>query len=254
MIMRAVAACGLLSGLLVAPRCPADVLGIDSTTTGPALTNVATPEAAILRFAVGAETYSNLDFFAASAVNNISQPFMAQEGLAPPATVDLPFVLGMLSSEYITQGKANATTVDFDIGGSLSSTDNTLLFMYELNTSGQDGDDVTVYPLNGGGSPIGTWSLTINPADYGPQTPLFNIDFAPVNSLANVGARGVTFTLSDFTGDTGTLTGVEGLRFHDSGAAWDPIAAGAAVPEPGTFTMTALSLLLLAAGFRHRRP
>ncbi|QNN21873.1 hypothetical protein HED60_06155 [Planctomycetales bacterium ZRK34] len=218
---------------------------IASSTTSPALTNVDTVDAELTSFTVGSTVYDTLTHFEAVAVNNNSQPFVA-ETTPVPGTVTTAYVLDKLSSPYLTQGKANATTVDYDLPTTLAAGHAGLLFMYELNTSGQAGDDVVVIPL-AAGSPIGTWSLTINPGDYGPQTALFNIQFAPTNALSDVGVRGVAFTLDDFTGDVGTLTGVDGLRFFDAGAGWDPITAGLAlaIPEPASLSLLAMTGLML---------
>ncbi len=121
--------------------------------------------------------------------------------------------------------------------------------MYEVvQTSSTTADDVVVRPLSSG-SPIGDWTLTINPADYGALTDPFNITIA----VGNLQARGVTFTLNDFTG-TGTLSGVTGLRFTDPNATWDPVSVGVViVPEPAGFPLAGLGIGLAAWAARRRR-
>jgi hypothetical protein len=121
--------------------------------------------------------------------------------------------------------------------------------MYEVvQSSSTTADDVVVRPLSSG-SPIGDWTLTINPADYGALTDPFNITLA----VGNLQARGVTFTLNDFTG-TGTLSGVTGLRFTDPNATWDPVSVGVViVPEPAGFPLAGLGIGLAAWAARRRR-
>jgi hypothetical protein len=121
--------------------------------------------------------------------------------------------------------------------------------MYEVvQSSSTTADDVVVRPLSSG-SPIGDWTLTINPADYGALTDPFNITLA----VGNLQARGVTFTLNDFTG-TGTLSGVTGLRFTDPNTTWDPVSVGVViVPEPAGFPLAGLGIGLAAWAARRRR-
>jgi hypothetical protein len=121
--------------------------------------------------------------------------------------------------------------------------------MYEVvQSSSTTADDVVVRPLSSG-SPIGDWTLTINPADYGALTDPFNITIA----VGNLQARGVTFTLNDFTG-TGTLSGVTGLRFTDPNTTWDPVSVGVViVPEPAGFPLAGLGIGLAAWAARRRR-
>ena len=223
----------------------AEVVAIDSTLTDPALTTINTPEARILSLTASGKTHDALEFFRATSVNNVSQPFAAASSPTPPETTTS--VLSMVSSGFITQGKANATTLDYAFSRPLDAADGIQFFMYELNLNAQVADDVVVMPLSSG-SPIASWSLTLDSADYGAQTPLYNISW-----LSSVGARGVTFSLADFTGGSGELVAVDGLRFYDSGAAWDPISVGAIVPEPGTLALALLGAIFMAAAGRRRR-
>lgn len=223
----------------------ASVLGISATTTTPALFRPDTVDAEIVDFTAGGLTYDKLVFFQATSVNNTSQPFAASSSPTPPSTVAA--VLEMVSSPFITQGKANAQTVDYLITGrALDASEDRTFFMYELNLNGQVGDDLVVYPM-AGGTPIPGWSLAINTSDYGSQSPLFDISW-----LSNVGVRGVAFSLADFTGGGGALTGVDGLRFYDAQGGWDPISVGMSVPEPSMFALAAIGGLLLAIRRRRR--
>ena len=227
--------------LLAAQVGMASVLGIDSTVTTPALPNASKVEAEITSFTVGTETYSDLIFLEATAVANTSQPFVAAGNTPPTLLAD---ILGLLSSPYITQGKANAGWVEYAIGASMDGSDDTPFFMYELNLTGTDGDAVTVTPLDSGGAAIGDWTLPIASSDYGPQTSAVNISL-----ISGTNSRGVTFTLADFTG-TGTLSGVEGLRFTSGGL--DPLAVGmVVVPEPNTLALLLMAAAALALAVRH---
>ncbi len=243
--------CGLMI-LLPMQASSAAIVGIDSTSTSPTLARGSTPDCEILDFTVSGTTSSDLVFFQANSINSLSQPFNGSGESWHPTAGSEADTLAMVSSKYITQGKANAGRLDYSIGKSLDVDDGTTFFMYELVLANQAGDDVSVIPLSGG-SPVGNWSLAINPSDYGTQTPVFDINF-----IGNVGARGVTFTLADFTGDTGSLSGVDGLRFRDTGNDWDPIAAGmvnaaVVIPEPTTMWTFLAILLGLVAGIGRRR-
>jgi hypothetical protein len=223
------------------------VVGIDSTATSLALTITSTPEAEIVGFTVASQTYNDLEFFTATAINNSVQTFTAVS--SPKPVEDVPTALALISNQYITQGKANATGVNYEIGETVDAADGDLFFMYELVLDQTVADDVIVLPLSGT-TPIAGWSLTINAGDYGAQTDKYRINLLPAS---DVGARGVTFTLADFTGGAGELTGVTGLRFNDPGTTWDPLSAGrivTSIPEPGVLALVAA---LGVAGLRRRR-
>jgi hypothetical protein len=213
------------------------VVGIASTATSPALTTTNTPEVQIVGFTVASQSYSDLAFFTATTINNGIQTFTA--GGSPKPAEDLSTALSLIGNKYITQGKANATGVNYEIGATVDAADGDLFFMYELVLDQTAADDVIVLPLSGT-TPIAGWSLTINASDYGPQTAKYRINLLP---SSDVGARGVTFTLADFTGGAGELTGVTGLRFIDAGATWDPLSVGrvvTSIPEPGVMAMVAM--------------
>ena len=117
---------------------------------------------------------------------------------------------------------------------------------FSLNTTVNDGDGQVFYlvehlgndngiliePLDGGGV-IAGWSLTLNSSDYAAITTTAEYDYQNEgNPLA-----GTTFTLADFTGGSGTLTGVTGLRIDGDGRL-DPAQIGVAaiVPPANDFT------------------
>lgn len=253
MQIRVAAALGLALSLclMLVQRCPAGVLGIDSTVTNPVLDINQGNDAEITSFTVGSTTYNQLQFLGpAFAINNGSQTF-ARIGNADPADT-VAVAEELVGNQYLTQGKANATGVKFNLGQSLGVSDGTLFFMYELVlATAPDADDVVVYPLLDG-TRIGDWSLTINASDYGALSNTFRMTLL---SGSDANARGVTFSLADFSGTTGSLSAVNGLEFSDPNATWDPLSAGiASVPEPGTLALAALALVGAAFFACRKRP
>ncbi|MCF7854740.1 MAG: PEP-CTERM sorting domain-containing protein [Candidatus Pacebacteria bacterium] len=128
------------------------------------------------------------------------------------------------------------STLDYNIGRTLNAGKAPLFFMYEFGPAGNPMDDVVVTPLSDG-NPIPGWSLTISSSDYGTKTATW--DSTIIGFVASAGA---TFSLADFTGGTGSLQAVNGLRFTDSSGAWDPSMVGM-IPEPAS-----LGLLVLGWG------
>jgi hypothetical protein len=135
--------------------------------------------------------------------------------------------------------------------------------LFSLNTTVNDGDGksfflvehignddgITVTPTSAG-SAIGTWSLTLDAADYAAITTVATYDWENQgNALA-----GTVFTLADFSGGTGTLTGVDGLLIDGDGRL-DPalIGVASAVPEPSTYAALAGVLALGVVMLRRRR-
>lgn len=132
--------------------------------------------------------------------------------------------------------------VDFSLNTTVNDGDGQIFYLVEH----MGNDTVTIQPRNAGGVITG-WSLTLAPAHYAAITTTAEYDWKDQgNALA-----GTTFTLLDFTGGTGTLTGVTGLRI-DGGNLIDPAQLGvAAVPEPASISLVALTLFV--AGRRRRR-
>jgi hypothetical protein len=236
-------------GLLAMSSGQAAVIGIDTTVTSPALALGDGPEANLQSFTAGGTTYNQLTFLGpATGLTNGTGNFARAGNPAPATTPEVAETL--IGNASLTDGKANVSVADFALGQSVDPSDGWRFFMYELVlASGTTADDVVVRPLSGG-SPVGDWTLTINPDDYGALTDPFNITLVTGTSYA----RGVTFTLNDFTG-TGTLSGVDGLRFTDPAATatWDPVSVGVIVPEPAGFPLAGLGIGLAAWAARRRR-
>lgn len=126
-------------------------------------------------------------------------------------------------------GLANVGTVDFDLGHTIND-DRFGLYMFEIVGAASPADSASVSPLDSGGNVIPGWSLAISGGsggphghgDYGPALATFDMGSL---SGSDIQPGGVAFKLSDFTGGSGTLSGVRGLRFTSSGG-WDPVMAG----------------------------
>lgn len=216
---------------------------ITATDLSPAVDQSPEPDpTAVTGFVSGGATYGELDLATATAVSVGGTAFSAQSSPVPVSG------LSALNDPFLTSGRTNVALVDYDLGRVVGL--NEILFLYEINTAGQAADAVTVIPLIDG-VVVGTWELDLASSDYGVQTAIFDVN----NALPNIGARGVTFSLADFTGDTGVLSGVNGLRFVDRIGAddWDPSLVGIAraVPEPATAMLAGLAAMALTA--RRRR-
>ena len=236
-------------GLLALSSGQAAVIGIDTTVTSPALALGDGPEANLQSFTAGGTTYNQLTFLgpATGGADTTKQNF-ARAGNPVPANT-LAVSQELIGNASLTDGTANVSVADFALGRSVDPSDGWRFFMYELVIAGSTtADDVVVRPLSGG-SLVGDWTLTINPGDYGALTDPFNFTLLPGTTAY---ARGVTFTLNDFTG-TGTLSGVDGLRFTDPAPTWDPVSVGVIVPEPAGIPLAGLGIGLAAWAARRRR-
>jgi len=135
-----------------------------------------------------------------------------------------------MNDGYVTTHAFNlGNDADFSLNTTVNDGDGQVFYLVEH--LGND-DGILIEPLDGGGV-IAGWSLTLNSSDYAAITTTAEYDW---NDEGNPLA-GTTFTLADFTGGTGTLTGVTGLRI-DGNNAFDLAQLGVAaiVPPANNFT------------------
>lgn len=98
-------------------------------------------------------------------------------------------------------------------------------FLVDVN-----GDDYNfvISPLDENRNPIGNWALTLSGSTLwgsnltGEGKTALDIQYDAGPGKIN----GLAFTLDDFTGDSGVLTDVKGLRFVDDTPSFDPAVAG----------------------------
>lgn len=134
----------------------------------------------------------------------------------------------------------------FDLNTTVNDGDGSVLFVTEH--LGND-NNITVTPLDSSYDAISTWTLDLDGSDYAGITSTSVYDY---NNQGNAIA-GTTFTLSDFTGGTGTLTSVAALQI-DGANNLDPalIGVAATIPEPMSYTLLLGAAVLLGA-LRRRR-
>ncbi len=213
------------------------VMGIDSVTTSPALSTF--PTAGVNNEAVVTGITINGDDFIVDDTATVdgSSPAMWWASDANQPSTDV----AAMSGSVITEGALNV-----DKGAvftfSREVTDDDWIFITELN-----GDqDVTIKPTDAGNA-ISTWELDIAAGDWGGS--LFTLD-DPKRSdnnhrLDDPSMNGVAFQLGDFTGGTGTLTGVNGIEIDKPGRQVDISVVGLAViPEPATVGLIAIGSLM----------
>jgi len=93
-------------------------------------------------------------------------------------------------------------------------------------------DDVYVYPLGSDGEPISTWQLYLDNNDYGADRLLFPhgdqlyVEWTEGVPDVQQDMGGAAFTLKDFTGGSGLLNNVTGLRVVDAAHECDPCMIG----------------------------
>jgi len=146
----------------------------------------------------------------------------------------------------------NVTTGNNVLGGGVNfffgqNVDGANLFFVDLASV----DPVTVNPIDGAGSLIGDFELSIVDSGGGVAGG-FDTLAASLNGsfLADLVLRGVVFNTSDFSG-TGALTGVEGIRL--TGAGFDTMVVGiaAVIPEPSSLAL--LFIGVSGVALRRRR-
>lgn len=130
--------------------------------------------------------------------------------------------------------------------------------VFNLNTTVNDGDGSIFFFAEHGGNdnnisvtpgnivfdvdldtnvfePIDTWSLDLDGSDYAAITT--SAEYSRNGGTDTVSIAATTFTLNDFTGGTGSLTGVTAFRI-DGANRVDPAVLGvASIPEPSAFAL-----------------
>lgn len=152
---------------------------------------------------------------------------------------------------------ANVSSIDITFDSQVFQPgDGSCFFMFEIYGN----DSVSVQPLDGSGSVIADYSLTLSGSQYG-------VAVNPTDAvLRSYGGEetgftisGLTFDLSDFTytgsGTDPGMPDVYGLRFADADGSvtWDPAVFGSArVPEPSTALLLCATIGILGLGARRR--
>ena len=136
------------------------------------------------------------------------------------------------------------TLASFQFGRTLTAAD-TLFFMDLENDD--EGDTIEIRLINAAGQDVGTANIAIDGTQFGSR--LYNASYQ-TNSAAGAlttagtyGPLGVSFGVSDFSGDVSTATGFRIIQ--SDGVSVDPVIAGIAViPEPGSAALAAGALVL----------
>ncbi|TWT85954.1 hypothetical protein Pla123a_07610 [Posidoniimonas polymericola] len=217
------------------------VAAFAAITVAPAYAVVAAVDSVALNLGANGGTVSavtvndvilaDLTLPTSAAADAIRTGWNANGGTDP---VDASTALG---NNVITDGLLN-TNATFQFGQGIALND-VLVFM-EIDTQLSEG--VTFFPVDSGGGKIGDYSLTLaNNGDrssaYGPQLVPGNYDLKIVDvadPLANFNVRGVSFSLSDFSGSAGNLSLAQGFRVEDElgGVGVDPSFAAIAAYLP----------------------
>lgn len=142
-----------------------------------------------------------------------------------------------LNDAYITTGVFNPGIVDFELPSVLTAGGDEVIYLTDFST----GDPMTLTPLDGGGAPIGSWTLAVAASDFGEVLPSGTFTWNGTSQPQPISA--FVFTLADFVGDPGVLTDVAGIRVDGGEPGLDPGQVGVAIPVPEP-----ASLMLLAIG------
>ena len=225
---------------LVAPV-DAAVIGIDSAT----FATDGDSQYVLTGFTDSDGTYTSLLGATAADVTGGLFSFARSDGqVGFPVSTD-PDVL-LSDGLVMTTGTANISAADMTLAQTVNDGDAVKFFVIEITGN----DDPVVTPLDSSGDPIGSWALNLADDDW--STPTSDVAFeTSASGTFDQPLGGLTFTLADFTGGSGTLTGVAGLRLTDSGAGFDPALVGT-TPEPATMGLLALGTLAISAARRRR--
>ena len=223
---------------------PAAVMSIDSVTLSPTFPGTVDDDADVTEITVASTNYVVDDTATFDVSGNASNWFTSENGSVPSGSLQNDQEDAAASGPRITDGVLNVDDGSFfNFSRDVASSD--WIFITELNGD----DEVTIKPTDAG-TAIGTWTLDIAASDWGELFDL-NTDLNP--GLQSPDPRtidGVAFQLSDFTGDTGPLTGVDGIEIDDANGL-DAAAVGLAViPEPATLALLGLGGAMILAGRR----
>ncbi len=225
----------------------------DTTVSGPTPMN---NNATLTSFTTSAGTFSSFTFFQSYTVQSVGDGIHT-DGYSNYWSYNGSEVDGVaaLASARLDAGLLNIGTIDFDFETAVGTSD-----WFFLSDSVGSTESITIRPLDASGNLIGSYSLTLDTSTWGLGESLSNPDFTGTNQwLLDHGADennqtvnnnvasivGITFQLSDFTGDSISLDGVvQGIRI-EGGGAFDPSVVGlASIPEPST-TAILLGLTML---------
>jgi len=215
--------------LLTAFTSPAQaaVIGITAVTWDVAVSSPIVEDASLTSVTAGT-TYTILTGATSAAgvtSATLGTPYYSASGTDPVTGVAAIVDGSGLRATSGTNGVGNGADVFFG-----QNVDGLNLFLIDFG--GQD--NITIHPLDSGGSLIGDFALATTSGgdtDFSPPS-ISMIGAATVTS----GLRGIVFNTSDFTG-TGTLTGVEGIRLLGAGLDLNAVGIAAVIPEPSSLAL-----------------
>ena len=196
-------------------------------------------DAELKEFDVGSTGYTVDDILSVSDVTpgaTFNKRFFADNGTDPLTRENA------LSDNLITSGVGNPSEIIGQFSRTVSATDQ--IFITEFG-----GNDTIGIEPQFDGVAIGNYSLTIQSTDW--SAALFDYDGKFGSSTAQLDGviAGVAFQRGDFTGTTGDITTMNGMKITASGL--DPTLIGlAVVPEPNFLPLAAC--ILLATLFRRK--
>ncbi len=152
-----------------------------------------------------------------------------------------------LSGLYITDGLLNTSVgVKFQFGNSIGLDD--ILFVFEADASPRTPDDITLGVIGSSGQVIGDYTLTLSDIGGSGTTNrlygTYTIDRESGSNISGGGVWGVAFTLAEFVGTTGDLSGATGL-YLSVNTSGDLTAVGRVIPEPASLILFGLSGLIV---------
>mgnify|MGYP003575983991 CR=1 FL=1 len=152
---------------------------------------------------------------------------------------DASALVGLVASDGLLN--LTSATTNFQLGSNFTA--DTRFFLLEYAGGGSAiGDNVTITLINASNALVGNYTLSLTAANFGINIADVNGASREENTALDLDMGGLTFALSDFTGTTGDLSTVTGIRFT-SASNLDPAVVGIfTVPEPGSFMLAGLSV------------